>query len=274
METTVIVTLHNDYDIVKRLVDLNIKNLEKYHDLEVVFIDDFSNDNTVSFLKTCLKNIKLTYSIFINEVNLGVAASRNYGIDVSKGKYIAFLDSDDLWHVDKIGIQRDLMIKTGVDVIATKSFYTTYKQLNISSLKRIVNCNYQKVAFLPSLFRTPFVTPSVFMLRSILKKERFPDSMRYAEDYNLWLRLIYKYRVIKLDCELVTVITSEESSKNIGLSDSLYKMHKGIKTTLWSYNNDLYPLYIRVASILSVFFEYIKLAIRVIKKIFTMLYQK
>ena len=266
METTVIVTLHNDYDIVKRLVDLNIKNLEKYHDLEVVFIDDFSNDNTVSFLKICLKNIKLTYSIFINEANLGVAASRNYGIDVSKGKYIAFLDSDDLWHVDKIGIQRDLIIKTGVDVIATKSFYMAYKQLDVSNLKRNVSCSYKKVMFLPSLFRTPFVTPSVFMLKSVLKKERFPESMRYAEDFNLWLRLIYKYKVIKLDCELVNVITAEESSKNIGLSDSFYKMHKGVKVTLWSYNNNMYPLYIRVASVLSVFFENIKFPIRIIKK--------
>ncbi len=266
MEITVIITLYNDSDIVNRMVDLNIKNLEKYNDLEVVFIDDCSSDNTVETLKTCLHNVSIKHRIFTNNVNLGVAASRNYGIDVSKGKYIAFLDSDDLWHVDKIGLQRDLIIKTGADVITTESFYTTYKQVDINSLRVPVNCNYKKVSFLPSLFRTPFVTPSVFMLKSVLNKERFPNSMRHAEDYNLWLRLIYKYRVIKLDCALVHVITDEGSSDNVSLSGSFYKMHKGVKTTLWSYNNNMFPLYIRVASILAVFFEYIKFPIRVIRK--------
>jgi teichuronic acid biosynthesis glycosyltransferase TuaG len=266
MEITIIVTLYNDSNIVRRMVDLNIKNLKKYNDLEVVFVDDCSSDNTVETLKTCLHGIEIKYRIFTNNVNLGVAASRNYGIDVSKGKYIVFLDSDDLWHVDKIGLQRDLIIKTGADVIAAESFYTSYKQVNANSLRMPVNCNYKKVLFLPSLFRTPFVTPSVFMLKSVLNEERFPDSMRYAEDYNLWLRLIYKYKVIKLDCALVHVITDEESSDNVGLSDSFYKMHKGIKVTLWSYSDSIFPLYIRVTSLLAVFFEYIKFPIRVIRR--------
>jgi teichuronic acid biosynthesis glycosyltransferase TuaG len=266
MEITVIVTLFNDENIVNRLVNLNLVNLEKHQDLEVIFIDDCSSDSTVEILKTSLNSLSLEYRIFINKENLGVSACRNYGIETSKGKYIAFLDSDDLWHVDKIDMQRDLIIQTGADVVATNAYYLSYDQIDANSLKIPVSSVFQKVSFLPSLFKTPFVTPSVFLLKSALSEDRFPISMRYAEDFNLWLRLIYKLKVVKLKANLVHVVTTEASPLNSGLSESLYEMHKGIKYTLKSYIKNSYPLYIRIASLIAFFFEFLRFLSRLLRK--------
>ena len=222
MVCSVIVTTYNDSSIIKRLVECNIENLECFDSFEVVFIDDCSEDDTVELLSAYMLGVNVNYQILVNRVNLGVAASRNRGIKAAIGEYVAFLDSDDLWHMKKLGIQLDLIKKTGADVVAASSAYICFKEFDVEDLRVVVQCGYGKVSFVRSLFVTPFVTPSVLMKASIAKNEKFPDHMRHAEDHNLWLRLIYKYKVIKLDCELVYVIKNESGVNDIGLSDNIY----------------------------------------------------
>jgi glycosyltransferase involved in cell wall biosynthesis len=78
-------------------IDKNIKSLaaQTYKNFEVIFVDDFSTDNTIDILIELLNESVLNYKIIYNSKNEGVSFSRNNGIKHSTGDYIYFLDSDD-----------------------------------------------------------------------------------------------------------------------------------------------------------------------------------
>ncbi|EOM2498894.1 glycosyltransferase family 2 protein, partial [Escherichia coli] len=71
-------------------------------------IDDCSTDDTFSLINSRYKNNQ-KIRILRNKTNLGVAESRNYGIEMATGKYISFCDADDLWHEKKLERQIEVL---------------------------------------------------------------------------------------------------------------------------------------------------------------------
>ena len=74
---------------------------QTWQDWELLIIDDCSRDNTYACMQEIAKQDQ-RIRIFQNSRNLGAAGTRNYGIRQAKGQWIAFLDSDDLWHPEKL----------------------------------------------------------------------------------------------------------------------------------------------------------------------------
>ena len=70
---------------------------QSYPNIEVIFVDDGSTDDSVLIAKSFLEKVKV-----IVQDHKGVNAARNLGISHAMGKYIAFCDSDDVWLPDKI----------------------------------------------------------------------------------------------------------------------------------------------------------------------------
>ena len=88
---------------------------QTYCNLELIVVDDASNDDTVSIACKIMRDCTWTRLIRLPRRS-GVAAARNAGIKVSKGAFIATLDADDIWMPDKIAYQISTMIATGEDV--------------------------------------------------------------------------------------------------------------------------------------------------------------
>ena len=74
---------------------------QTFDDLEILLIDDCSTDTTPQILKDTAQ-LDPRICVYTNSSNLGVAETRNYGMSLARGKYIAFLDSDDVWAPDKL----------------------------------------------------------------------------------------------------------------------------------------------------------------------------
>lgn len=91
IKISVVVPTYNSQDTIKRCID-SILN-QTYSNIEIVIIDDGSRDNTKSVIMQ-YNSKKINYYY---QNNSGVSSARNYGVNVSTGKYIAFLDSDDFW---------------------------------------------------------------------------------------------------------------------------------------------------------------------------------
>ena len=96
---------------------------QSYANWEMIIVDDCSTDNTNEIVKPFLEDSRIQF--FKNETNSGAAVSRNKALKEAKGRWIAFLDSDDLWYPDKLEKQIRFMEEQGYHFS-----YTNYNEID------------------------------------------------------------------------------------------------------------------------------------------------
>ncbi len=163
---------------------------QTWQDFEVLVVDDGSTDHTVAALAPFAGQVRVVR----RPSRGGVSAARNRGIAAARGQWLAFLDSDDLWLPEKLSRQwAFLEAQPGLLLCQTEETW----------VRRGVRVNqplsHRKVGgdiFLPSLERC-LVSPSAVLLHRRLIEEHggFDENLPAAEDYDLWLRLSWRYPV-------------------------------------------------------------------------------
>ena len=153
----------------------------------IVVFDDTSLID-LKFVKKTIKNIK-NKTLIVNKKTIGAGLSRNKGIKVSKGNYIAFCDADDLWHKNKLKFQLNFMKKNNINFSHTSYKIINQENKKISSFKVENKLNYE------SLIKSCDIgLSSVMCKKKILKNLGFAN-LKTKEDYHLWLNLINKVKV-------------------------------------------------------------------------------
>jgi GT2 family glycosyltransferase len=99
---SVIIVVHNGAAFIADAIE-NVMQ-QQYSNLEIIVIDDGSSDQTAEIVKMTGLNI-----VYVYQNQQGVASARNLGIEHAKGKYVAFLDADDLWSEDKLNTQISIL---------------------------------------------------------------------------------------------------------------------------------------------------------------------
>ena len=165
----------------------NIKNLEI-----IVIYDDYEHSD-ISYIRKIIGSRKNT-NLIINKKNVGVGISRNIGIKKAKGKYVAFLDCDDLWNKNKIRHQLNFMKKNNLDIS-----YTSYSVIDKSGdlLYNVKSKN--ELTYKDFLKSCDIGLSTVVMKKSIFNNFKF-NKIKTKEDYLLWLQLSkssYKFIGIK-----------------------------------------------------------------------------
>jgi len=171
---------------------------QSYKNYEVILIYDDIDKSEIKYVKYILKKIKRK-KIIINKKNLGAGMSRNIGIKASKGKFIAFLDADDLWDKNKIKNQIDFMKKKKINFS-----YCGYQIISKSKkfIKKIIPP--KKVTFQKLLYACDIGLSTVILKSNLLKSNKF-SSLKTKEDYLLWLALSKKNIImLGLDKNLVS----------------------------------------------------------------------
>jgi teichuronic acid biosynthesis glycosyltransferase TuaG len=154
----------------------NIKNIE------IIIIYDDRDHSELNFIKNIIKNKKNT-KLIINKKQLGVGVSRNVGINIAKGKYICFLDCDDVWKRNKLSYQIKFMEKNFLDFT-----HTSYSVINQNG-KLLYSLKAKKEMMYKNLILSCDVALStVVMKRDIFKNYKF-TKITTKEDYLLWLQL-------------------------------------------------------------------------------------
>ena len=157
---------------------------QTYKNLEIIIIYDDLNKEDLNLLKKIKKKDK-RIKIYINKKNLGAGRSRNKGIKLSKGIFVAFLDSDDLWKKNKLKKQIFFMKKNGIN--ASHTSYTI-----INSNNKIVGSRNAKDMSYKLLLKSCDIGLSTV----VLKKEIITSKIKFAniktkEDYVLWLKITF-----------------------------------------------------------------------------------
>lgn len=156
---------------------------QTYQNYEIIIIYDDKDKNDYSFLKK-IKNLDKRIFLFKNKKNLGAGFSRNRGIKLAKGRFLAFIDADDIWHKDKLKKQIYFMKKKSLKISCTSFIITD--QFGIFKRERIVEAKY---SFEDILTDCPIGLSTVMAKKSIFNKEiMFPD-LKTKEDYVLWLKI-------------------------------------------------------------------------------------
>jgi glycosyltransferase involved in cell wall biosynthesis len=170
---------------------------QSYRDFELIIVDDGSTDETAAeFTRTTLP---LRYFI---QAHRGVSAARNFGVRLARGRYLAFLDSDDLWLPGKLEAQaRFFEEHDDVQICQTEEIW----------MRRGIRVNPKHVhrkpsgdIFLRSL-ELCLVSPSAVMLTRELfdKMGGFDEAFPVCEDYDLWLRIAQTHQVPLISTPLV-----------------------------------------------------------------------
>ena len=185
------------YNSAKFLVEsINSVLDQNYKDYEIIVIDDGSTDNTKEVLMPFMSKIR-----YIFKENGGPASARNMGISQSKGKYIAFLDSDDLWLPEKLELQISMLEKRP-DVGLVHSDATLFDESGkLENLHKGLDRKYLHGDIFPHLFTRNFI----MTLTVIAKKECFENvglfdkNLLRAQDYDMWLRISNNFGIGYID---------------------------------------------------------------------------
>lgn len=112
-----------------QFVEATIRSVQAqtYQNWEIIFVDDCSTDDTIAKVAAISKNEKRIH-MYQNTSNSGAAVSRNNALREAKGRWIAFLDSDDLWDPNKLEKQIEFMVENGYSFS-----YTCYQEIDSSS---------------------------------------------------------------------------------------------------------------------------------------------
>lgn len=178
---SVIIPCYNSSKTIKRAITSVINQTHK--NTEIICIDDGSSDDTVNILNTLSQSIA-NLTILINDKNRGPSYSRNKGVLHSNGDFIAFLDSDDYWHHQKLEYQMVIMHQNNWNFIGA----ITKVKLNTTYNIHLQDLTCKKVTFTQLLFRNYFSTPTVLMSKELFKD--FNENQKYSEDYKLWLDIL------------------------------------------------------------------------------------
>ncbi|MFN2267926.1 MAG: glycosyltransferase family 2 protein [Desulfonatronovibrio sp.] len=162
---------------------------QSFGSFEILLVDDGSDDET----KEVVKHIKDERLKYLYQENRGVAAARNVGLKEAKGRFAAFLDSDDYWILRKLELQIKFMQESGFRISQTNEIWIRNgKRVNAMD-KHQKPCGW---IFEKSL-ELCLVSPSCTVMEMGLAQEGFifDEGLMACEDYDLWLKIALKYPV-------------------------------------------------------------------------------
>lgn len=159
---------------------------QTYEDWELLIIDDASKDQTDEIVKQYLEQDS-RIKLYPLPVNQGAGFARNIGIKASEGKYICFLDADDLWTPPKLQKQLDFMTKNNLLVS-----YSSYELINEdgNSTNQIVEA-LETLSF-AKLLRANYVGNLTGMYNSEVLGKIYCPPIRKRQDWAMWLQALKK----------------------------------------------------------------------------------
>lgn len=188
---------------------------QTFTDFELIVVDDGSSDGTLQWLET-VPGIS-----FLSQANSGIAASRNKGASLSRGRWLSFLDHDDLWDKRKLEIQAKFAQNNpDLGMLAVK-----HVRLG-SRVKPSRDLTWTKGDLFLKEYSESFIhTSSVMISRDVFETiGGFPTEYRYADEFDVWLKIAKSYPIAFYNEPLVFIrlYESNTSHNRVGVRNDTY----------------------------------------------------
>lgn len=172
----------------ERFIACTIESVQRqtYPHWELLIVDDASTDGTAEIVKSH-QNQDDRIRFVVKEQHSGIADSRNQAIRMAQGRYLAFLDSDDLWHPDKLEVQLRFMTEKNIGFC-----YSSYDCVDETgaplekTVKAVSDLDYE------AYLRNTIIGCSTVMLDKTIVSEVVVPNFRTSEDTATWLNILKK----------------------------------------------------------------------------------
>jgi glycosyltransferase involved in cell wall biosynthesis len=188
---------------------------QTYKNWEMIIVDDYSSDETVAIVtKMALQDNRI--QLFQSEKNSGTGIARNTALEKAKGRYVSFLDADDLWKPQKLEKQIDFL-KTN-NVPFTFSFYDCIDETGKALNKRVEapgNLSYRQLFFCNYVGNLTGIYDVNYFDKIAI------SSIRKRQDWMLWLTILKKIRTARPIPESLAFYRIRENSLSASKLDLL-----------------------------------------------------
>lgn len=190
---SIIIPAYNYGHFIKQSLDCVLA--QTYQNWECLVIDDGSTDNTWDIVSSYLSRDRRFKYIY--QTNEGASSARNLGLRNSAGKYIQFLDADDLIENRKIELQLNyLEAHTEIDIVYGSGYYFSIGESNDDlspvwreALTWMPEIHGSGQSSLLALIERPFIIHSPLVRRSVIESVGyFKEDLRSCEDWHFWIR--------------------------------------------------------------------------------------
>lgn len=181
---SIVMPLYNSEETVIESVNSVIN--QSYTNWELIICDDGSTDKSIKLIHDNFSDnrIKIVNNKFIK----GAAGARNTGIRKSSGRFLCFLDSDDLWHADKLSIQVNFMLDNNVTFS-----HGDYFTFDVNNSERGEFISPEIITFEDIIYKCDIGCLTVMIDTEIFPNISFPYIVK--EDYALWIILFKRYNI-------------------------------------------------------------------------------
>ena len=201
---------------------------QSYSNWELIIVDDCSTDGSGLFISQLIKELDdIRIRVFREKINKGAAYSRNIAMMNARGNYLAFLDSDDFWHSDKLKLQIDFMVTNNYSF--TYHNYTAFDSLMQKKLYRVTGpAKLDYVGYAKNTI--------IGCLTVIIDKREFDDYrmplIKSSQDMALWLKLLRKVDyAFCLDSDLANyrVLRRSNTSSKYKAAMDVWRVYRSIE---------------------------------------------
>ena len=184
---SIIIPVYNASNFILETINTVVN--QTYTNWELLLVDDISTDNSVEIINNYIKNNKEKNIKLLKLKEKGLAAgARNYGIDKAKGRYICYLDADDLWDKNKLSKQVKFMKEK--DCAFSFTGYEFANSKGIPNGKKVYIP--EKMAYKDALKNTTIWTTTVMLDMNKLSKEDIYMPHVKSEDTASWWSILKK----------------------------------------------------------------------------------
>lgn len=213
---------------------------QTYENLEIILVDDFSNDGTQKLIEDDLIHIDKRIKYIRHKKNKGLAAARNSAILNSKGDYFTFCDDDDLWTPDFIKAFVEIALKYDDNWC----FCCSSEHRNFFGTKIEATFDYEGI--LKDLIKkgyTPPVASQFYNLSGLKKINGYNENIKSGVDHDLWIRLAKLGFKIKYVPMVLNLPNTKFSQNQTRMTTSFNQRINGIKKSLSIWKSDLIQMY-------------------------------
>lgn len=204
---------------------------QTYHNIEVIIVDDGSQDGTLSIIASFLSDDRVK---FFRQVHAERSAARNYGLTVASGEYIQFLDADDELHAEKISLQAEILVNN--PEIHAVYCWTEYRHVDGAVWRQKTPCHEGLVA-------TQLLSDNFLPIHSVLARAsaaRFNVARNRLEDWEYWIFSLYGKKIAVIRRFLCTIVIHNHDATKYRfelalaamdllhrlMSDSIFQKHR------------------------------------------------